>query len=32
VCTSLVGNREVSILPLTIRVRGRTVKAGGRRL
>jgi transposase len=32
VCTSSVGNREVSILPLASRVRGRTVKAGGRRL
>jgi transposase len=29
---STVGNREVSILPLASRVRGRTAKAGGRRL
>jgi len=32
VCTSSDGNREISILPLAGRVRGRTVKAGGRRL
>jgi hypothetical protein len=32
VCTSSVGNREISILSFTSRVEDRTVKAGGRRL